>query len=99
MEIEDLYLQKQQDGRAGDSPLLMDALEDYLDALRSEFENMEVSRAADTLLSDLNYQNRSQLRSCRIFGMTIRPGDICYIDFGRAYRQEAGYQHFGLVLK
>ncbi|MBQ6655212.1 MAG: hypothetical protein IJM79_06805 [Erysipelotrichaceae bacterium] len=76
----------------------MDALEDYLEALRSEYENMTVKRAADTLLSDLNYQNRSQLKSCRGFGFIVRPGDICYIDFGKAYKQEAGYQHFGLVL-
>ena len=31
--------------------------------------------------------------------MDIAPGDICFIDFGRAYITEAGYQHFGLVLK
>lgn len=98
MELEDLYLQKQQEGRAADSPVLMEALNDYLDAVRSEYENMTVRRAADTLLSDLNYQNRSQLRSCRGFGIIVRPGDICFIDFGKAYRQEAGYQHFGLVL-
>lgn len=98
MEIEDLYLQKQKEGLAGESPILMDALDDYLETVRSEYENMPIKQAADTLMSDLNYQNRSQLKSCRSFGMTIRPGDICYIDFGKAYRQEAGYQHFGLVL-
>lgn len=41
---------------------------------------------------------RSKLRSCRSLGMMISSGDICYIDFGRAYVTEAGYQHFGLVV-
>ena len=26
------------------------------------------------------------------------PGDICYLDYGHAYKNEAGYQHFGLIL-
>lgn len=25
-------------------------------------------------------------------------GDICYLDYGLAYKNEAGYQHFGLIL-
>ena len=98
MEIDYLNQQKQQEGKACESQVLMDALDDYLDNVRYEYENMTIKQAADSLMSDLNYQNRSQLRSCRGFGITVRPGDICYIDFGKAYKQEAGYQHFGLVL-
>ena len=29
--------------------------------------------------------------------LNIEVGDICYIDFGQAYINEAGFQHFGLV--
>ena len=57
------------------------------------------STLRDTLLSEYNYQMRSHLKSSRSFGLNIEAGDICYIDYGRAYISEIGYQHFGLVLK
>ena len=28
-------------------------------------------------------------------GVIVRVGDICYIDYGKAYQREIGYQHFG----
>ncbi|MBR5004955.1 MAG: hypothetical protein IKY14_05810, partial [Erysipelotrichaceae bacterium] len=36
---------------------------------------------------------------CDQLGVKIQVGDICYIDFGQAYLNEAGFQHFGLILK
>jgi len=98
MGIQELYLQKDKEGLASDSPVLMDAISNYVDTTRRQYENMPIKQATDFLLSEYNYQNRCQLKSCRGFGFIIKPGDICYIDFGKAYLQEIGFQHFGLVI-
>ena len=98
MGIQDLYLQKDKEGLVSESPVLMDAISDFVDTTRRQYENMPIKQATDILLSEYNYQNRSQLKSCRSFGFIIKPGDICYIDFGKAYLQEIGFQHFGLVI-
>lgn len=74
------------------------AIDDYVYDLQREYHSMPYKQARDTLLSEYNYHVRSRLKSCRCFGMTISPGDFCYIDFGKAYLSEAGYQHFGFVL-
>lgn len=71
----------------------------HIRELRDEYYNMPVSVARNTLISEYNYKTRAKFKSCRHFGLDISPGDVCYIDFGRAYVSEAGYQHFGLVLK
>lgn len=82
-----------------DSSCLKEAFRDYMAGLPDEFNRMTRKEARDSLLSEYNYKVRSKLKSCRSFGLNIEPGDVCYIDFGRAYVTEAGYQHFGLVLK
>ena len=80
-------------------PVLQEAIEDYIVNIREEYGNMNAKQARDTLLSEYNYQMRSKLKSSRSFGLNIEAGDICYIDYGKAYVSEIGYQHFGLVLK
>ncbi|MBR6958383.1 MAG: hypothetical protein IKH73_08060, partial [Erysipelotrichaceae bacterium] len=80
-------------------PALQEAIENYIVNIREEYGNMNAKQARDTLLSEYNYQMRSHLKSSRSFGLNIEAGDICYIDYGRAYISEIGYQHFGLVLK
>ena len=82
-----------------DRNCLREAVKDYVAGLPYEFSRMSDKEARDSLLSEYNYKVRSKLKSCRSFGLNIEPGDVCYIDFGRAYVSEAGYQHFGLVLK
>ena len=49
-------------------------------------------------LSGFNRINRSKSWSAIPYGIEVKVGDICYIDFGHAYINEAGYQHFGLVI-
>lgn len=50
------------------------------------------------MISELNYEMRSELKSSEPNGFKVRVGDICYIDFGRAYITEAGFQHFAIVI-
>ena len=81
-----------------DGKVLREAIEDYIQSLQGEYEEMPASKARYELISEYNYHTRGHLKSCRPFGFSIAPGDVCYIDFGKAYISEAGYQHFGLVM-
>jgi hypothetical protein len=42
--------------------------------------------------------NRHQRQSLKL-DLDLKIGDVCYIDYGPMYRYEAGYQHFGIILK
>ena len=75
-----------------------DIIEYYLNYQRLIFEKMDSYTIARNLLSELNYDMRANYKSSELNGFKVKPGDICYIDFGKAYINEAGYQHFGLVL-
>ena len=63
-----------------------------------EYEQLPVKVLQSHLISEANWMLRKQYRSCDQLGVKIQIGDICYIDFGQAYLNEAGFQHFGLVL-
>lgn len=71
--------------------LFFDLYEDYIDQLPHYQRRKEY-------LSGLNRLNRSSLWSCDELNLEVKPGDICYMDFGQVYINEAGYQHFGLVI-
>ena len=98
MEIIDLCNTEVSERPVQESAVLMRAIDDYINSERYRYQHMTIREVRDSLLSEYNYQNRAAYRSCRPFGLTIAPGDICYIDFGRAYTSEVGYQHFGLVI-
>lgn len=50
------------------------------------------------LVSGMNRLNRLDMWSCKELAIDAQPGDICFMDFGQVYINEAGYQHFGLVI-
>lgn len=58
----------------------------------------ESGNAWKAYISLMNYSNRSSYGSSFELGFKVKPGDICYIDFGLAYRYECGYQHMALVV-
>jgi hypothetical protein len=61
-------------------------------------EEMDDKEAYAYLVSKLNLCDRKEALSCEEFGIHICEGDICFADYGCAYLQETGYQHFGLIL-
>lgn len=83
--------------KAKDDPQLAAQIDEYISQLKQEMENMTCRQCQSSLVSAYNYQQRRQLPSCLGLGLKVSRGDICYIDFGRTYIQEAGYQHFGLI--
>lgn len=62
------------------------------------YQCLSTKEALWSLISECNYKARSQAMSCEELGVWIRVGDICYIDFGINYLNEAGFQHFGLII-
>ncbi|WP_314851250.1 type II toxin-antitoxin system PemK/MazF family toxin [uncultured Solobacterium sp.] len=50
------------------------------------------------MISEANWVIRSRYQSGKDIGINVKPGDICYIEFGQSYLNEMGYQHFGLVV-
>lgn len=67
-----------------------------LEAMKNYIEKQSPKETIKILLSTQNYLKRGSLKYNEHLPLSV--GDICYIDFGQAYLNEAGYQHFGLIL-
>ena len=66
---------------------------------RTDLYNAITPDLADSsMISETNWVERSGYFSGEEMGIFVKPGDICYMDFGQQYLNEAGYQHFGLVM-
>ncbi len=70
----------------------------YIETKRKLIRQLEPKCVDYCMVSEANWLMRNQALSCDELGVQIRVGDICYIDFGQAYINEAGFQHFGLIL-
>ncbi len=77
---------------------LYQAIESYLQHLRMHLLSLSTQEAKRQTLSGLNWLSRKDLRSSMDNALRLNIGDICFIDFGKAYINEAGYQHFGLIV-
>ena len=69
-----------------------------LSAKAQEYHAMPEKMLDSTLTSEMNLMFRREHMTCKDFGIECSVGDVLYIDFGTAYLNEAGFQHFGLVL-
>ena len=95
MKAQELHMQLKDD----DNVLRVhEHIEGYLEDQKKTYRSMCQKELKGHLISEINYRERHQLLSCEQLGVNIRIGDICYVDFGRAYIQEAGFQHFGLIV-
>ena len=74
-------------------------LRQYVRETYGYYKVMEPKDALTRLLSDANYRDRCKKGGAGELGIWIKPGDICYIDYGLSYLNEMGFQHFGLVVK
>ncbi len=54
--------------------------------------------ANDCMISEANWRERNLLSSSSEFGIEAKKGDICYMDFGQAYLNEIGFQHFAIIM-
>lgn len=74
-------------------------LEEYIQETYGLYQVMPCKDALVAMLSEQNYRARHKVNGCEALGVWVRVGDICYIDFGLSYLNEAGFQHFGLIVK
>lgn len=70
----------------------------YLECRRDLYGHLCPQERDCSLLSEANWVMRRSCACGEAIGIRPRKGDICYMDFGQAYLNEAGYQHFGLVM-
>ena len=71
-------------------------LEELLSAYGEHIRSVKEEESLRLMVSTQNYIKRSQW--LKNPDLNVEVGDLCFIDFGTAYRLEAGYQHFGLVM-
>lgn len=72
--------------------------ETYFDLYKDYIDNLPRFQRRKELVSGMNRLNRCQLWSSDDLQIDVARGDICFMDFGQVYINEAGYQHFGLVI-
>lgn len=85
-------------GKVKDNCVWKKCWKEFSDIQLEQLNDMEIQLAIDYLVSNINYLERYKMFGCEDLNVDIRVGDVCYIDFGCAYIQEIGYQHFGLIL-
>ncbi|MBW9212940.1 MULTISPECIES: hypothetical protein [Terrabacteria group] len=69
----------------------------YMDDRRKVYDLVVPDQVDSALVSEANWITRSQYSCGQSLGVRVKVGDICYLDYGQAYLNEMGYQHFGLV--
>lgn len=70
----------------------------YVACRKAIYAPLVSSSLPNSLISEANWIIRGRCTSSKPFGIEVRAGDVCYLDYGQAYLNEAGYQHFGLVI-
>ena len=73
-------------------------LDNYMKYRRDVYASIIPDHIDSSQISEANWVSRAKCFSGEDIGIFVQPGDICYMDFGQQYLNEAGYQHFGLVL-
>lgn len=89
--LEDLIFEERQPERTS-------IIRNYMNDYQEFIETFKEHQLAKECISGYNRMIRHQYWSCANLELLVRPGDICFIDFGQAYINEAGFQHFGLVI-
>lgn len=72
--------------------------QDYLKCRKDVYYPLVQENLKNNLVSEANWVLRSQFPSSEEMGIIVHTGDICYMDYGQAYVNEMGYQHFGLIM-
>lgn len=76
-----------------------DVWNQYVEETNGHYNVLSTKEAIVRLISEKNYSDRHKANSCEELGVWIKVGDICFIDYGKSYLNEAGFQHFGIIMK
>ena len=70
----------------------------YIQSRTNLYRRLLPANVNSSMISEANWMIRSRYASGEQMGITVSKGDICYLDYGQTYLNEAGFQHFGLTL-
>lgn len=73
-------------------------LEEYMHLRSQVYEELIQDNVDNAIISETNWIARGHYPSGEEVGIHVRVGDVVYMDFGQAYLNEMGYQHFALVI-
>ncbi len=73
-------------------------IDHYLQSMREAYQELMPGKVGRCMISEENWIDRGSLTCGEEAGVKVRTGDICWMDYGQAYLNEMGYQHFGLVV-
>ena len=70
----------------------------YMNYRETIYSTLAGKNVKENIVSEANWIIRSQAQSAADLGITLKQGDICFMDYGQQYLNEMAYQHFGLVI-
>lgn len=73
-------------------------LDVYLKEYRNFLMNGFAKEVNKEICSGYNRMKRGKFWCCEGIDLSIEIGDIVYMEFGQAFLNEAGFQHFGLII-
>lgn len=96
--LQELVEQDKKEGSITEKLYWQELWEHYIEEKSGDYQTLDVRDALPRLISEHNLRERRNANNCGELGVDIRVGDICYIDYGEAYINEIGYQHFGIII-
>ena len=73
-------------------------IDKYIHIKNQLYEFLVPNNVESAMISEANWIARGTYMSGEEVGIYVKPGDVVFLDFGQAYLNEMGYQHFGLVI-
>ena len=70
----------------------------YLKYRKEVYGKLLEDRVQGNMISEANWILRRNYVCSDDIGICVRAGDVVYLDYGQAYLNEMGYQHFGLIV-
>ena len=71
---------------------------DYLHSMRKAYELLMPGKVGRCMISQENWIDRGSMACGEQAGVKVKVGDICWMEYGQAYLNEMGFQHFGLII-
>lgn len=72
---------------------------EYVSMWKEEFERLSERDVLDMMLADKGYIDYGFYSNASEYNVDVIEGNICCVDFGKAYKYEVGFLHLGLVIK
>ena len=70
----------------------------YLKYRREIYQRLMDTEVKGNMISEANWILRRKCSCSEDRGIFVKPGDVVFLDYGQAYLNEMGYQHFGIIM-